>query len=89
MLVAALIVNIMLNLTTISESVSRNIQQETRQTKSGSSLWRMAFLLSFPIIGFLLYLGDNITKQAKGRSLLTNEGQRGRNVSSQVQRIPL
>lgn len=69
-LVGALIVNIMLNLTIMSESLSRNILQEAKQTKPKRSFWRIAFLVSFPIIGLLLYLGDIRTRQAKETHLV-------------------
>lgn len=69
-LVAALIVNIMLNLTIMSESLSKRNESDQKQTMPKSSLWRIIFLLSFPLIGILLYLGDIRTKQAKENHLI-------------------
>lgn len=69
-LVAALIVNIMLNLTIMSESLSKRNERDQKQSKPKSSLWRIIFILSFPLIGLLLYSGDIRTRQAKEKHLI-------------------
>jgi NADH:ubiquinone oxidoreductase subunit 5 (subunit L)/multisubunit Na+/H+ antiporter MnhA subunit len=69
-LVAALIVNVMLNLTIISESLSNKDESDKTQAKSKSSLWRIIFILSFPLIGLFLYLGDIRTRQMKEKHLI-------------------
>ncbi len=69
-LVAALIVNIMLNLTIISESLSKRNEPVQKQLRPKSSLWSIIFILSFPTIGLLLFLGDIRTRQLKEKLLI-------------------
>jgi uncharacterized membrane protein len=71
LMAGSLIVNIMLNMTIISESVS-NRSKETMETeikrKRPALFW--LFILSFPILALLLFLGDLKTSGTKERHLV-------------------
>lgn len=69
-LVGALIVNIMLNLTIMSESLSKRNEPVQNQLKPKQSLWSIIFIVSFPLIGLLLFLGDIRTRQVKEKLLI-------------------
>jgi hypothetical protein len=71
LLTGAVIVNIMFNMTIISESFGekKEIENEKKPNRRNSKLlW--AFILSFPTIALFLYLGDMRTSGAKERHLI-------------------
>ena len=64
----ALIINIMFNLTRIAQKHNADIEQSHKMRK-----WRIVIiLLSFPVIGSLLFLGDNINSKAREKMLVNS-----------------
>ena len=71
LLAGAVIVNIMFNMTIISQSFGKNNEETTVEKKTKKRpvlLW--AFFLSFPLIALLLYAGDLRTSGQKERNLV-------------------
>ena len=67
----AVIVNVMYNMTIISEALGQRREEEKEvKQKPGRIKWTILFALSFPIIAGLLYLGDLRTSGAKERQLV-------------------
>ncbi len=76
LLSGAVILNVMLNLTKISDSLSgkENVAQETGSKPGKFKIWLVLFLVSFPVIFGLFYLGDLRTSYLK-RAYLVNSAQ--------------
>lgn len=70
LLAASVIVNIMYNLTIISDALAPKEATPADGNRQRRHFWVWAFIISFPLIGLLLYLGDIRTSQVKERQLL-------------------
>jgi hypothetical protein len=67
----AVIVNVMYNMTIISEALGQKIDEEKESKKKPDRVkWTIIFALSFPVIAGLLYLGDLRTSGAKERQIV-------------------
>ncbi|MBU1053590.1 MAG: hypothetical protein KKC46_07150 [Proteobacteria bacterium] len=70
LLVGSVVVNIMFNLTKISDSIGNKPELSSRIIKKKKSVILLSFLLSFPIIFALLYYGDIKTSERKENFLV-------------------
>ena len=70
LLAASVIVDIMYNLTIISEALAPKEATPADGNRPKRHFWVWVFIISFPLIGLLLYLGDVRTSQVKERQLL-------------------
>ncbi len=67
----AVIVNVMYNMTIISEALGQRIEEADVKNKRFDRIkWTILFVISFPTIAGLLYLGDLRTSGAKERHLV-------------------
>jgi len=72
LLAGAVIVNVMFNLTKISEVLSGERKKDEAQPQAGKNTLFYAGLLSFPLIFALLYFGDLRTSAAKENYLINS-----------------
>ncbi|HPT71671.1 MAG TPA: hypothetical protein PLE74_05270 [Candidatus Cloacimonadota bacterium] len=70
LLIGAIIVNIMFNLTIISEKIGKSQPVLTEPEKVTKKSLFFLFLLSFPLIVLLLYFGDLYTAHANEQNLI-------------------
>ena len=66
LMLGALILNIMFNLTRIAQKHNADIQEENKQNR----IMLLVFLMSFPMIIFLLFMGDYLTTKKKEQMLI-------------------
>jgi hypothetical protein len=88
LLSGAVIVNIMLNMTIISEAVDKKaeiVKEEKKLMHNPVLIW--AFICSFPIIAMLLYFGDVRTSGAKERYLVKSATYLVENNPSDLRRL--
>lgn len=69
LMIGALILNVMINMTRIAEK--HNLDKSIISKKEGRKLW-LIFALSFPIIFVLLFAGDYLTSVKKEKILLAS-----------------
>ncbi|OGP54456.1 MAG: hypothetical protein A2Y65_09755 [Deltaproteobacteria bacterium RBG_13_52_11] len=72
LLAGAVIVNIMFNMTIISESLSKKKGNTVKKTKKKKSMFPVLFISSFPVIFLFLYLGDVRTSAMKEKFLVNS-----------------
>jgi len=70
LLAGAVIVNVMLNLTKISETISGEYSNRELIKNSSKKAYLAIFFLLFPLILFFLYLGDSYSSGAKEKHLV-------------------
>ena len=66
LMLGALILNIMFNLTRIAQKHNADIQEGNKQNR----MMLLVFLMSFPMIIFLLFMGDYLTTKKKEQMLI-------------------
>ena len=70
LLTGAVIVNVMINLTKIAESIENRTESPKKTISKGRPILLISFLISFPLLFLILFYGDLSTSKRKERFLV-------------------